>query len=152
MNSAESRSEGKQWGLPAAAGGAIFVVSRAQTLGAWPMPGGERCGFIQKEELGVAPGCHHLAMAPFELEHAVDPSLEPPIPPDLAVIVVKQSAVAQQRAALGRGDDGSERRDAILSGHAIRLFKHVIGRTLVPSKRKLSGRTISKRGCEFNVR
>ncbi len=102
-------------------GGVKFVVSPSQTLGTRPVAGSQRGRFIEEEQLGITSGRHHLAMPSLELENAVDPALEPPLPPDLPVLVVQEPPVAHQRAALRRGDDGSKGRDPVLSRNTVRL-------------------------------
>ena len=79
-------------------------------------PGG---GFIQEEEFGVEARRHHLALAAFELQAAIDPALQAKRPHDFAVGVVDQAAVAEQRATGIGGDDLAKGRNSILQRHGL---------------------------------
>src|SRR5262249_30510906 len=52
-----------------------------------------------------------------ELQHAQQPPLHLPGPPDATLCVVKDTSVAQEGASLRGGDDLPERRDAVLPRH-----------------------------------
>ncbi len=91
---------------------------RGETLGilapafeAGPVAGGQRRHLVEEEQFGVAVA-PDLAMAVVEIEPAADPLLRRPAPRrELALVVVNApAAIAQQRAARGRGDEFAERR------------------------------------------
>jgi hypothetical protein len=75
-------------------------------LAARPVPGRQRRGLVEEEELRVAPRRHHGAPPALERQEARHPGpVAPDHPPDDAAgLVVEPAAVAHQRAAGRRGD------------------------------------------------
>ena len=68
------------------------------------MPGSERSGFVQEEELRVLPGSHQRAIAALELSQAADPpNLGAELAHDPALAVVQATAIAHEHAAFGGG-------------------------------------------------
>jgi hypothetical protein len=102
-----------------APGDAEGVVAVAAAFGTGTVAGGERHGFIQEEELGVAVRGHDFAMAAFEFEDAGDPAAALEGSDDLAAGVVQAAAaIAQHGSASGGSKEGAVGVDAILEGHA----------------------------------
>ena len=62
-------------------------------FGTRAVPGAKRGGFVEKEEFGVTMRCHHLALAPAELQNARNPAPNLPGLDDAAVVVVQNSAI-----------------------------------------------------------
>src|SRR5262249_48070510 len=91
----------------------------AAALEARAMAGGKRRGFIQEEQLGVAVGLHHLALAALELEHAGDPLPAGPAPgPGCRVGQMNHpAAIAHHEAAVRGGNDIALGRDTVLERH-----------------------------------
>jgi enoyl-CoA hydratase/carnithine racemase len=81
--------------------------------------GRERGGLVQEEQLGVAMGLHHLAVAALELEHAGDPLPGGPAARTQRLVGKVEGAapVAHHEAAVRCGYDLAFGRDAVLEGH-----------------------------------
>src|SRR5262245_46349416 len=73
--------------------GAKLLEAIPAALGARPMPRRERRGFIEEEELRIAPGRKDLPTPILEAQDARDPPSHLPGPDDAAVRVVQPAAV-----------------------------------------------------------
>lgn len=73
--------------------------------------------FVQEEQLGVASWHHDPALAAPEFQHADDPPLQLPGPPDAPFGVVEDAPFAQERAPVRIGDNVAERGDTVLPRH-----------------------------------
>ena len=94
----------------------VGVVAAAEE--ARPMPGRERGGLVEKEQLGPASPAHHLAPAAAEFADAGEPRLARPAPRQrLGGGIVDDAAIAGEHAAMRGGDDVACRRDAVLQRH-----------------------------------
>src|SRR5262249_5324262 len=91
----------------------------AAAFEAWPVAGGERGRFIEKEQLGIEP-TPHLAFALFELGYTADPLPRYPAAARerLRVGMKSPAAIAHEQAARGGDEQFTERIDAILQRHA----------------------------------
>jgi hypothetical protein len=89
---------------------------RPAALAARPVPGRQRRGLVEEEELRVAPGRHHGAPPSLEREEARHPGpVAPDHPPDDAAgLVVEPAAIAHQRAAGRRREQVAGGRDPVL--------------------------------------
>jgi hypothetical protein len=102
-------------------------------LGAWPVAGGERDGFVQKEKLGVSMGRHHTAVAAPEFQDARDPTLAFVTAHDLSIVVVQRAAaVAHEGPASRRAKQITERIHAVLQWHS--KSEDEIARSIIPSE------------------
>ena len=110
------RARGQVW----IGGGPVLaeeIVSGPLALGARTVASGERGGFVEEKQLGIEAGGHHIPPPALELQQAGDPAPARERAHDaLSGVVQAAAAVTHQRAALGRGDQLAEGRDAILSG------------------------------------
>jgi hypothetical protein len=79
----------------------------------------QRCRFVKKKQLGIAPGCHDHAVASFERQHAGNPvSGGPATATELAPVVVQTStSITHQGPSGGDGVNLAKRVDTILQGH-----------------------------------
>jgi hypothetical protein len=75
----------------------------ALTFRARSMPGRERGGFIQEEELGVVAGRHQLASSALEFEQADNPPRALEVTSDALLVVMQATAIAGQRSPCWRG-------------------------------------------------
>jgi signal peptidase I len=84
------------------------------------MPGRERDGFVEEEQLGPAPPAHDLAAHPPKFTGADDPGLVSPATFQQRARgrVVDDAAVTREQATLFDGDDVAEGSDAILQRHS----------------------------------
>jgi hypothetical protein len=91
---------------------------RPAAFGAGPVPGGERCHFIQKKQLGIAPP-HHLPPPAAKFADAANPPPRrmAPVQRPRRRIMNASAPVAHHRSARGHGMDGSKRIDAVLQRH-----------------------------------
>lgn len=96
-------------------------VAGAAALRTRAVAGRERRGLVEEEELGVAPRPEQLARAALELEHARDPPLHLPLPPDRAGGVVQAAAIAVDEPAGGIRDQLAERCDPVPPRHRATL-------------------------------
>src|SRR6185503_11191738 len=101
-------------------GGGELARGFAPAVVAGPMPGGERGGLVEEEQLGPAAPAHDLAPHAAELADADDPGLVSPAAREKGAGrgIVDDAAVSHERAALFDGDDFTEGRDAVLQRHA----------------------------------
>src|SRR6186997_2044673 len=92
------------------------VVAPAERAGS--MPGGERRGFIQEEQLGEPAGLEERGTMPsLEPQPAPDPSLPRVAAADVTVVVVEAPTVAVQQPASRIRDQLAEGRDPVLERH-----------------------------------
>src|SRR5580704_10936203 len=69
-------------------------------LGTWSVPGGERHGLVEEEQLRVAPLGHHDSVPPSKFQNARNPAPAFETARDLAIAVVdRTAAVAHHRPA-----------------------------------------------------
>ena len=79
------------------------------------MPGRERGGFVEEEELRELAGLEQRpALPPAELEPAGDPALPVVAPPNPARIVVQAAAISVDEPTRRVDDQLAERCDAVL--------------------------------------
>ena len=109
------RVAGRRMGrLPGHAEG---VEALPATFRTGAVPGCQGRRFVEEEQFGVVAGRHDLTLPPLELQHADDPPLQLPRPPDAALGVVQDATVAHEGAPLRGGDDVAEWGDTILPRH-----------------------------------
>src|SRR4051794_7209881 len=91
---------------------AVVVLAAAERARA--MAGCERGRLVEEEQLREPPGLQERRAVPIlEPQPACNPPFAVVAAADAAVVVVQAAAVAVDEAALGRGDEVTERRDAI---------------------------------------
>jgi hypothetical protein len=94
---------------------AVVVLAPAQ--GAWAVAGCDGRRLVQKEELGVRAGCHHLSLPATKLQAAGDPAAYLPVTHDPSLGIVQNAAVAHQCAARWHRDNFAKRREPICQWH-----------------------------------
>src|ERR1700759_3549372 len=101
----------------------VGVVATAEE--AWPVPGGERGGLVEKEQLGPAAAAHHLAPPSPEFADTGQPGRARPAARQqgLGGGVVNDAAVAGEHPAMWIGDDLSLWRDAVLQRHSLYIAR-----------------------------
>src|SRR6266436_2246312 len=118
---------------------AIGVVAAAKET--WPMPGGEGCRLVEKEQLGPASAAHHLAPPSPEFADAGEPGRAGPafLQQGFGCGIMDDAAIAGEQAAMRGGDDVACRRDPVLQRHEkARLFATpVIARSLATKQSSL---------------
>src|SRR5262245_8514685 len=111
------------WRRPGARAGPQFgeaLSIGAPALKAGAMAGRKRGCLIEKEQFGVPVWLHHRhALPSLEFQAAGDPlPRRPAAPAERSVGQMEgTAAVAHHQSAMGSGDDGAVRGDAILEGH-----------------------------------
>ena len=63
------------------------------------MPGRQRSGFIQEEQLRVMARRHQVAPPALEFEQADNPTRALEVPPDVLLLVMQATAITSQRSA-----------------------------------------------------
>lgn len=102
---------------PPRGGEGVEAASAALCTGA--VSGGQGGGLVEEEKLGVAVGRHDGLLPPFVADVARDPaSRRPPLAPDLPILVMQASPIAEHPRLLARmGDQLAERIHPILVRH-----------------------------------
>ncbi len=115
----------------------------AAALGTGTMPGCERRGLVEEEQLGVPPGLHERCAAPApELEPARDPAPTVVRATDQALAVVEAAAVPVDRSAGRVRDQLAERGDPVATGHRRRVYEEDYpGRELMTENGQISALT-----------
>jgi hypothetical protein len=85
------------------------------------MTGRQRGGFIQEEQLRVMARRHQVALSALEFEQADNPARALELTSDVLLVVVQATTITSQRPSCRRGNNGTERRYAILSRHSAPL-------------------------------
>ena len=89
---------------------------------AWPMSRRKGGGFIEKKQFGPASTPHHFAPPAPEFADAGEPGAAGPAPlqKGFGGGVVNDTAIAGEHATMGRRDDVTGGRHAVLQGHGVR--------------------------------
>jgi hypothetical protein len=74
-------------------------IAIAPACGTWSVPGSERCHLVEKEQLGIASGCHQDLFAIPVIKRACDPILMRVGLEDPAVDIMNDAAVTHERSS-----------------------------------------------------